>query len=481
MDLELFVTPGLGDASYLLASGRDAVLVDPQRDAWRFLEVAERRGWRVRHVLETHVHNDYLSGALETQAATGAEIAAPARGGYEFPHRAVDEGDWIEIGSLRLTAWATPGHTPEHLAWAVEDLASSDPLASATPDAVFTGGSLIVGSAGRTDLLGPALTNALTADQQRTLRRLSELPDAVEVLPTHGAGSFCSAGPGSASRVSSIGAERFANPTFALAGGAPEAFRAQALGDLGRFPAYYAHMAGLNRRGPRILGRLMLPPALDPAVFEAAARGQNGPAGPNRPVIVDARPREAFAAGHLPGSMNIELDGTFAGYVGWLVPFGAPVLFVLPDGAASVLAEATTELLRIGYEWVPGFLAGGIAAWAESGRSLSSYPTTTMGALHEEQGDASQGILLDVRQPIEWQNDGVVPGAERIFVADLPARIAELAAHVPAGTPVTVFCKSGSRAAIAASLLDSAGVNVRLVDKGGAARWPDPLDRLDRA
>jgi hydroxyacylglutathione hydrolase len=473
MDLELFVTPGLGDASYLLASGGEAVLVDPQRDAWRFLEVAERRGWRVRHVLETHVHNDYLSGALETQAATGAEIAAPARGGYEFAHRAVDEGDWLEIGSLRLTAWATPGHTPEHLAWAVEDLASSDPGAAIAPAAVFTGGSLIVGSAGRTDLLGPALTNALTSDQQRTLRRLAELPDAVEILPTHGAGSFCSAGPASSQRVSTIGAERFANPTFALAGASPEAFRAQVLGELGRFPAYYAHMAGLNRRGPRVLGRLILPPALDPAAFEAAAHG------PKRPTIVDGRDRDAFAAGHLPGSLNIELDGTFAGYVGWLVPFGAPVLFVLPDGAPDALERATTELLRIGYEWVPAWLEGGTAAWAASGRRLSSYPTTTMSVLHDERAAGSQaGILLDVRQPIEWQNDGVVPGAERIFVADLPARIAELAAQLPAGSPVTVFCRSGSRASIAASLLDGAGLDVRLVPEGGAARWPEPLERL---
>ena len=145
MDLELFVTPGLGDASYLLASGRDAVLVDPQRDAWRFLEVAARRGWRVRHVLETHVHNDYLSGALETQAATGAEIAAPARGGYEFPHRAMDEGDWIEIGGLRLTAWATPGHTPEHIAWAVQDLSRTEPSGEAAPSACSHQSSRSVG------------------------------------------------------------------------------------------------------------------------------------------------------------------------------------------------------------------------------------------------------------------------------------------------------------------------------------------------
>ena len=462
MDLELFVTPGLGDASYLLASGRDAVLVDPQRDAWRFLEVAERRGWRVRHVLETHVHNDYLSGALETRAATGAEIAAPARGGYRFEHRAMDEGDTIELGALRLTAMATPGHTPEHLAWLVGPTDAPD-----EPSAVFTGGSLLVGSAGRTDLLGPALTDALTRDQQRSLRRLAELSDAVEVLPTHGAGSFCSAGPASASRVSTIGAERLANPTFGLAGGGLADFRGGVLGGLGRFPAYYAHMAGINRRGPRVLGRLILPPALAPAAFEASANAGT--------TIIDARGRAAFAAAHVPGSINIELDGTFAGYVGWLVPFGAPLLLVLPERSPDALAQATTELLRIGYEWVSGWLEGGVTAWAESGRRVGSYATTTMRALHQERaaGEAAS-ILLDVRQPIEWQNDGIVPGAERIFVADLPARLAEL----PAGSPVTVFCKSGSRATIAASLLDRAGVEVRVVTRGGAGRWPEPLERL---
>jgi glyoxylase-like metal-dependent hydrolase (beta-lactamase superfamily II)/rhodanese-related sulfurtransferase len=468
MDLELFVTPGLGDASYLLASGGEAVLVDPQRDAWRFVEAAQRRGWRIRHVLETHVHNDYLSGALETRAATGADIAASARGAYEFEHVAVDEGDWLEIGGLRLTAWATPGHTLEHLAWTVTDLTAGPHAghAGGGPIAVFTGGSLIVGSAGRTDLLGPVLTDPLTADQQRSLRRLAELPDTVEVLPTHGAGSFCSAGPASSDRVSTIGAERFANPTFALAGADAAAFRAQALGNLGRFPAYYAHMAGLNRRGPRILGRLILPPALDPGAFEAAA---------TTATIIDARDRVAFARGHVPGSLNIELDGSFAGYVGWLVPFATPVLLVLPAGAHDALEHATTELLRIGYEWVPGWLQGGIEAWTASGRPVSAYPTATMRDLHaEREAGRDAGVLLDVRQPIEWHSDGVVPGAERIFVADLPERLSEL----PAGSRVTVFCKSGSRSAIAASLLDRAGLDVRLVSDGGASQWPEPLARL---
>ena len=470
MDLELFVTPGLGDASYLLASGGEAVLVDPQRDAWRFLEVARRRGWRVRYVLETHVHNDYLSGAMEARAATGAEIAAPARGGYTFEHRSMDEGDAVEIGGLRLTAWATPGHTPEHLAWAVTDLgaaAGAAGAAGAEPVGIFTGGSLLVGSAGRTDLLGPVLTEALTRDQQRTLQRLATLPDATEVLPTHGAGSFCSAGPASSKRVSSIAAERFGNPTFRAAADPFDAFRAQATGGLGRYPTYYAHMAAINRAGPRVLGRLILPPPLDPAAFEAAASGGA--------TIVDARDRTAFAAGHIRGALNIELDGTFAGYVGWLVPFASKVALVLPEGQADALEAATTELVRIGYEWVPGFLEGGMPAWAEAGRPVATFETTTMREMHDDQTGRDGRVLLDVRQPIEWQQDGVVPGAERIFVADLPARLAEL----PAGAAVTVFCRSGSRAAIAASMLDAAGVDVRVVTEGGAARWPEPLAALD--
>jgi hydroxyacylglutathione hydrolase len=472
MDLELFVTPGLGDTSYLLASGREAVLVDPQRDAWRFLEVAARRGWRVRYVAETHVHNDYLSGALETRAATDAEILAPARGGYEFAHRPMDEGDEIELGGLRLTAFATPGHTPEHLAWAVSELGVAGghtPGGLADPAAVFTGGSLLVGSVGRTDLLGPALTDALTRDQQRTLARLAELPGSTRILPTHGAGSFCSAGPVGGGRTTTIDAERGGNPTFDLVSAAPEIFRARALGDLGRVPAYYAQMSAINRQGPRVLGRLILSPPLEPAAFEVAAAAGT--------AIVDTRDRASYARGHIKGSLNIELDSGFAGYVGWLVPFAAPVLLVLPDRAPEALADATTELLRIGYERVRGYLEGGTAAWAASGRTLSSYETTDMPEVkREREAGTDTSVLLDVRQPIEWQTEGVVPGSKQIFVADLPERLGDL----PASTPVTVFCRTGHRASMAASLLEAAGRQVRLVSEGGAGTWPGALVPLER-
>jgi len=458
VDLELFVTRGLGDASYLLASGREAILVDPQRDAWRFIAAAEAKGWRIVRVLETHVHNDYLSGAIETRAATGAEIVAPARGRYEFEHVAADEGDRFELGEYVVTAMATPGHTPEHLAWLVSEVgAPAGPDGALRPLAAFTGGSLLVGSVGRTDLLGPALAAAMTLDQQRTLQRLAALPDAVRILPTHGDGSFCSAGPVAPSRTTTIGDERHRNPTFAGIDQDADTFRDQLLDGLGLVPAYYAHMAALNREGPRVLRGYRPPPALDPAGLTRAIDAAGGAR------VVDARRRDQFAAGHIDASLNIELNETFAAYVGWLLPFAAPLALVLPEPAGEALEEATTQLLRIGYERVLGYLEGGVAAWRAAGHEVASYPITTM----ESVNAGREPVLLDVRQPNEWRDDGSIPGAQRIFVADLPKRLAE----IPVDKPVTVLCKSGARAAIAASVLDAAGRDVRLVARGGATQW----------
>ena len=461
MDIEPFATPGLGDASYLVASDGEAALVDPQRDAWRFLAVAAARGLRVTRVLETHVHNDYLSGALETRAATGAEIVAPARGRYSFRFRAADEGTAVEVGALRITAMATPGHTPEHLAWAVREAGSPD---SAPPVGVFTGGSLLVGTAGRTDLLGEARTGALTALQQASLRRLAALPPEVRILPTHGAGSFCSAGPAAPSRSTTIGAELAGNPILAMVESA--GFRDALLGGLGRYPTYYARMAPRNRAGPTVLGGLPATPSLDPAgLARAITSGVR---------VVDARPRLEFAASHVPGSLNIELDDSFAAYVGWLLPFDAPIALLLPRPEEAARAEAVTQLLRIGFEHVVGYQAGGIDAWRSAGAEVATYPTTTMAAIYTEAAAGRMPPLLDVRQPIEWRDDGVIEGARTIFVADLPGRLGEL----PRDRRLTVACKTGGRAAIAASLLDAAGFDVRLVATGGQVGWPERFARL---
>lgn len=214
--------------------------IDPQRDAWRFLAAAEARRLRVRYVLETHVHNDYVSGALEIRAAAGAEITAPARGAYEFSHRAMAEGEEVRIGALRIVAWETPGHTPEHLAWLVYEANGPDPVAA------FSGGSLIVGSAGRTDLLGAELTDRLTRAQFRSLRRLAGLPRAVQLLPTHGAGSFCTASVPSMERTTTIGAEIDTNA--ARAARDEEVFAREQPTGLRAYPAYYAHMARSTAR-----------------------------------------------------------------------------------------------------------------------------------------------------------------------------------------------------------------------------------------
>lgn len=461
MDIEQILTNGLGNTTYLLASDGEAVVVDPPRDAWRVTAVADARGWRLTHVVETHVHNDYLSGALELRADRRAEIVAPARGRYAFEHRGVDDGDVVEIGGLRLVARATPGHTPEHLAWEVRSDGETGPAA------VLTGGSLLVGSAGRTDLLGADATERLTSAQFESLRALARLPDHVAVLPTHGAGSFCSAGPVDGDRTSTIGAERRRNPLLTARDEA--AFRLALLGGLGAYPTYYQSMAAINRAGPAVLGRPTLPPVLDAAAFRAAMT--------DGARVVDARPRSEFASGHIPGSLNIELDDSFASYVGWFVPFGSAVALVLPEPVEPALEAATVPLFRIGYDRVAGALAGGVEGWVGWGGALDAFPTTTMEALHDQAIAGGDGYALDVRDPHEWREDGVVPGAMQIPLAELGDQLAT----IPRDGPVTVFCRSGRRAGIAASLLDAAGLDVRLIAKGGASDWSAASSRAGAA
>lgn len=450
MDFEVFATPGLGDNSYLLRSGDEAMVVDPQRDAWRFLAAADRLGVRIRAVLETHVHNDYVSGAHEIRAATGAELVLPARGGYEFDHRPADEGDELSVGDVRVRALATPGHTPEHLAWLAIDPGTS------RPRALFSGGSLLVGSAGRTDLLGAAFTDALTSDQFRTFTRLAALPDDVRVLPTHGAGSFCVAAMPTTRQTTSIGDERRRNPLLAATD--LTSFTAELTGELMAYPSYYAQMAPINRAGAAVLGSLPTPPEVSPAVV-AGATGSGV-------WVVDARDREEFAAAHVPGSINIELNSAFASYVGWMLPFDAPILLILPEPAGESLVDAMTQLIRIGWTRVVGHLPGGIARWRAHGGEVATYDVVGAEDLCDAQTRGEHPAVLDVRQELEWAW-GTIPGSHTVFVPDLPRHLDRL----PRADPVWVICSNGHRAAIAASLLDRAGVPVRLVGKGGVGEW----------
>ncbi len=443
-------TASLGNSSYLVGHGDVAVAVDVPRDAWRVAQVAEAHGWRIDHAVETHVHNDYLSGARELRRSHGTRIVAPVRGRYRFSHHAADEGFCLDLDDGALVALATPGHTPEHLSWELRD-------GSGRPTALFSGGSLLIAGVGRTDLLGSSRTDELTRAQFHSLQRLAELPDHVSVYPTHGAGSFCVAGDGGGPAASTIGTLRAWNRAFAatdLAMFARELASGRTL-----YPSYYRRMAALNRRGPRLLGGSPPPQPLSADdLTSARAAGV---------AIVDVRDRRAFAREHIAGALNLESGDSLSAYAGWLLPFDAPIGLVTDDPVQET--EVVDELSLIGFDHVIGHLHGGMSSWAAAAGEISSYATTDteeLATLAMGEGN-ERARILDVRQPYEWA-EGAIPGSRRVFVADLPRSLASLDRSVD----WVVTCQTGVRAAIAASLLDAIGIRARPVVDGGIASLP---------
>jgi rhodanese-related sulfurtransferase/glyoxylase-like metal-dependent hydrolase (beta-lactamase superfamily II) len=431
------VDEGLGNSAYLadLGDGR-ALAVDASRDLRALREAAAKRGLRVAFAADTHLHADFLSGAVQLAADDGATVLAAAAGHRAFPHTALADGDEADLGGLRLRALATPGHTDEHLSYLLLD--------GIRELGVFTGGSLIVGSAARTDLLGAGRTGELARAQYRSLRRLAELPDATAVWPTHGAGSFCSAPPGAA-RVTTIGAEKAANPL--LAASDEDTFTRRLLASLGSYPAYFAWLGEVNRRGPApVTGSPGLAP-LTPAGLRSLVDRCGW--------VIDARPVDGFAAGHIPGAVSIPLREQFATWLGWLVPGGVPLGFVLAGGQDP--AEVAWQALKIGYENLAGQLDGGMAAWQADGGPAEHTGLVTVGGIGSRP-------VLDVRQAAEYAA-GHIPGAVHVELGDLPARIRD----TPSGA--VVMCGHGERAMTAASLLQRAGHDGLAVLAGGAADW----------
>lgn len=436
-------TPGLGDSSYLVHSDGEIAIIDPQRDLDRYREVVRTQPGRLVAVLETHVHNDYVSGGPALASEFGAEYVVAGNADYALPHRAVLEGDEIRVGAIRLRPLFTPGHTPHHLSYQLVE--GSDVVA------VFTGGSVLVGACGRTDLIAPDRTRELTRQQYRSAQRIADLPDPTALAPTHGAGSFCAASAGSNESWTTVEKERTRNPGFLARD--EDAFVQQQLSGLRAYPDYYRHMAALNRAGqtgwePKPL------PRCSPAQFEQL---QTGGA-----AVVDARPRRAFAAAHIPGAINVELDESFAIYLGWLFPLGTR--FALVSASDRDAEEVARQGGRIGLGAIEGVLEGGISAWQRSGRPTRSYGVTDVDGLHRALEDGG-ARALDVRQDQEWQ-EGHVPGALHVHVPDLPVGLGDL----PRDGRLYPYCRSGFRAAIAASLLDAAGLPVALVD-GGYPDW----------
>ena len=442
-------TPALGDRSYLAHDGAVALVIDPQRDIDRVLAVAAARGVRITHVFETHLHNDYVTGGLALALATGAAYHVNAADEVAFDRVPAADGDVVEVSPVMpLRVLATPGHTFTHLSYVL--------AAAGHPPAAFTGGSLLYGSTGRPDLLGRVHAGELAHAQFASAHRLAaELPEDAEVYPTHGFGSFCSASQSEASS-STIGRERRVNPVLTLA---EDRYVSELLAGLDAYPAYYAHMGPANAAGPSGAD-LSAPRRADAG--ELRRRIDAGE------WVVDLRARRAFAAGHVAGTLSFDLDGSFATYLGWLIPWGTPL--ALLGQTPEQVAQAQRELVRIGIDRPAAAATGHPDDWA-GGRALRSYPVADFAGLESVRRHRAV-VILDVRRDQEWDASHI-SGAVHVPLHRLPARLAE----VPAGE-VWVHCEAGYRASVAASFLDAAGRAVVAVDDEytRAARAGLPID-----
>ncbi|MFG3341279.1 rhodanese-like domain-containing protein [Glycomyces sp. NPDC048151] len=426
--LTTLVDTGLGNSAYVLDLGDGgALVVDPSRDLRKVREAIALHGLRPRLTAETHLHADFVSGARQLRSSDGAEIVASAAGGRAFDHRGLADGDEVDLGGLTLRALGTPGHTDEHLSYLLLD--------GARPLGVFTGGSLIVGTAARTDLVDPERTEELARAQYRSVRRLIELPDDVAVWPTHGAGSFCSA-PAGADRTSTIGAEKAGNAL--LAAEDEDDFVRRLLAGLGEYPSYFDRLSEVNRRGPGVIAE---PPPLVPlAVGDFRAAVDAGA------TVVDARPAAVFAEAHVPGAVAIPLRSAFATWLGWIVPEGARVVVVRdPDQDAD---EIAWQAAKIGYD-LAGELGGGMDAWDGD---VSAIPFLEPADAAARLGEAA---VVDVREAGEFRG-GHLPSAVGIALG----RMAD--AQLPDG-PLLTVCSRGVRAMTGASLAARRGADVAVL------------------
>ncbi len=393
-DVVPVVDDGLGNTAWMvdLGDGR-ALVVDASRDLRGIRDAAQKHGLTVAYAADTHLHADFVTGAVDL-AGGGAQLLAAAAGGRVYGHRGLHDGDEVDLGGLTLRALGTPGHTDEHLSYLLTD--------GSRPVGVFTGGSLIVGAAARTDLVDPDRTEDLARAQFASLRRLATLPDDVHVWPTHGAGSFCSAPPGAA-RSSTIGQELATNPLLAAADA--DEFVTALLGSLGTYPAYFRRLPEVNRRGPAPLpADTTLTPLTVDQVLAARAAGAE---------VIDVRTPAAYATGHIPCALANTLRPVFATWLGWLVPDpAAPLVFV--RDADQDPEEIAWQARKIGYDRLAGELAGGMAAWVAAGQPVATVPL-----VEPDQVDPAR--VLDVRQEREY-GGGHLPGAATWSSARCPPR-----------------------------------------------------------
>lgn len=448
-----FFVESLGHASYLVAdeSTGEALVFDPRRDVDAYFAEARNQGFRITYVVDSHGHNDYLSGIREIQARQPVQVLGYAGAHLGYVHRPMRDCEVLELGDLGFEVMHTPGHTPEHISLLIHDRKVGD-----EPAILLSGGALLVGDLARPDLLGgPEDARKAAKDFCRTIQsKLLTLPDYLEVFPTHVKGSLCGGNIGS--RLSTtLGYERMTNAILRKVSSSEEFVEeCIRLDNLPAVPPYWRRMRTQNMNGVPLLGTLGEPPAVTADQF--ADRALQGA------VVLDCRSPEAFAAAHVPGSLNVGLGSSFSTWAGTVLDPDADVLLVLDS--PEDLWEAAWQLLRIGYRLPAAWLSGGMYAWRTSGRPLGSLAAMDVHQLKEsvESGKVS---VLDVRQPAEW-SDGRIPGAAFITGAELPGRLDE----VPDDRPVAVVCGSGYRSSVAASLIQARGGRPVQV-WGGMAAW----------
>jgi hydroxyacylglutathione hydrolase len=432
LTVTIIETPDLGDRSYVVDNGRDALVIDPQRDIDRVEDVLSDRGLRLAAVAETHAHNDYVSGGLELARKHDVPYLVPCEADVDYERTQVCDEDVREIAGMTVRTIGTPGHTPHHVSFAVG--------AGEQPALVFTGGSMLFGAVGRTDLVSADLTEQLTHQQYASVRRLvAELPGDAAVLPTHGFGSFCSATPTSGTS-STIEQQRTQNPALTQD---EDAFVATLLAGFDDIPAWYAHMGPLNLAGPRPID---LTPAAEADADELRRRIDAGE------WVVDLRDKTAFARGHIPGTFSFDTSGNLVTYLGWLIPWGTP-LTLLGESQEQV-AAAQRELVRIGIDR-PAAQATGPVDQLTGDQPLRTFDLVSFEDLKQAR-ESGQIAVLDVRRHTEW-NDGHLHDAQHIPLHELIERTDEVAG------PVWVHCASGYRATIAGSILDRAGKTVTVI------------------
>ena len=448
MYFEQFYLGCLAHASYLLASEGEAVVVDPQRDVELYLKAAAEHGATVRHIFETHLHADFVSGHRELAARTGAKIYMGAPSGAKFEHVPVSDGFELKFGKVSIRVLETPGHTPESICLVVTDAEKSS-----APWAVLTGDSLFIGDVGRPDLSPrhtPAQLAGLLYDSLHT--KLMSLPDSVLVYPAHGAGSLCGKNMRS-ERSSTIGTERLTN--YALQITSREEFIRQLTSNLPARPEYFAKDAEINRTGAAALSDLPPLGGLSPSELDGMLKAGE--------IALDVRPMDEFAAGHVPGSVNIALGGQFASWAATVLGLAShPVLIAETD---AQIEEARIRLARVGIEELDGYLAGGVAAWKQSGQPLAIVAQIGAQELEQRLG-AGKVQVLDVRREPEW-DAGHVEGAAWWPLDNFRVSPPEIDHEVP----LAVHCKGGYRSMIAASLLQRAGFRNVINLIGGFDAW----------